>query len=255
MLINIYLDESNNAFDGFSGGFSIGAMYCPQTSLEEIKQDIKDIKSRNGIKIYQELKWTKISPSTTSLYCDFLKYFSQNENIRYLGFLTKLNTEHSIVYPQHRRDIIRVTLMVINGIITMLGLDNKYHIIADFDDAYGHKIGTIIKDRMNQNIPGLITEYTHVDSRKSAMIQMADVINGTLLVNNNKEIVNKGKRELYNYVYQNYLEDVNKSLLGALNGCEQEEVNEERIFSMLRTAKPKFAAIPLMRVEKESGNE
>ena len=63
MTYNIYCDESCHLEKDGINVMVLGAVWCPQSKIREINQRIRQIKSRNGVSEYAELKWVKISPA------------------------------------------------------------------------------------------------------------------------------------------------------------------------------------------------
>lgn len=61
----------------------LGAITCPYENVPEVHKRIREIKAKHGLPNYQEIKWTKISPSNVSLYTDLIDYFFDDDDLRF----------------------------------------------------------------------------------------------------------------------------------------------------------------------------
>lgn len=95
MLYNVYCDESCHLENDGINEMVLGAVWCPQNKLQIINQNIRDIKTQNGISKELELKWTKVSPSKVKVYKDIINYFFDDEVLHFRGVVipdkSKLN--------------------------------------------------------------------------------------------------------------------------------------------------------------------
>ena len=89
MLYNIYCDETCHLENDRINDMVIGAIWCPQSKLNDINQRIKRIKIRNGISPSAELKWTKISPAKIEVYKDLVDYYFDDDALHFRAIITR----------------------------------------------------------------------------------------------------------------------------------------------------------------------
>ena len=83
MEYNVYCDESCHLENDKSDVMTIGAVYCPKGKSRQINDKIREIKIRNDIPPFRELKWIKVSPSKIKVYEELLDYFFENDDFPY----------------------------------------------------------------------------------------------------------------------------------------------------------------------------
>ena len=75
MEYNIYCDESCHLPHDNVDLMVIGGISCPKEKAEFINKAIRDIKVKNGVYKFAEIKWTKVSESKYKMYEELVDLF------------------------------------------------------------------------------------------------------------------------------------------------------------------------------------
>lgn len=179
--INVYCDESGHLEHDESKSMVFGAVWCPKSLVSEITSEIRDLKKANNINPYQELKWTKISPSNVELYLDIIDYFFLKDDFNFRGWIIPNKSEINCKENGHTWDDFYYKSYY-DHLKYILDLDYNYNIYLDVKDTYGGEKVKILKDFLHKYTYGreIINEVQLVRSHESELLTVADIITGAL---------------------------------------------------------------------------
>lgn len=187
-IYNFYCDESchlpnDNSLGGANKKILVlGGVEIPKAKKIEICTRIKEIKLKHNISKYQELKWTKISPTNVPLYLDIIDYFFDCDDIIFRGLVAKDkdNLDHTKFNQSFDDWYYKMYWQLLNVI------DPRYYynIFIDIKDTNGgsrikklHDVLCNSKYDFNRKI---IRQVQQVRSHEIEIIQIADIFTGAL---------------------------------------------------------------------------
>ncbi len=183
MLYNIYCDETCHLENDGINDMVIGAIWCPQSKLNDINQRIKRIKIRNGISPSAELKWTKISPAKIEVYKDLVDYYFDDDALHFRAIIipdkSKLNHEafhqtHDDWYYKMYFDMLKV----------ILSPEDRYEIYIDIKDTHSYqkarKLREICSNSMYDFSQSVIQRLQPVRSDEIQIMQLVDILIGAI---------------------------------------------------------------------------
>lgn len=85
--INIYCDESCHLEHDGINVMGLGGVWCDKNKYREITERIKEIKARNGVAPFSEVKWAKVGPLKKQLYIDLVNYFFDDDDLHFRGLI------------------------------------------------------------------------------------------------------------------------------------------------------------------------
>jgi hypothetical protein len=179
--INVYCDESGHLEHDNSKSMVFGAVWCPKPLVHEITSEIRDLKRKNKINPYQELKWTKISPGNVNLYLDVIDYFFLKDYFNFRGWIIANKSEIDCKSNEHTWDDFYYKSYY-DHLKHILDLDYNYNIYLDVKDTYGGEKIEKLKKILHKYTYGqeVINYIQLIRSHESELLAVADVITGAL---------------------------------------------------------------------------
>lgn len=158
MEYNIYCDESCHLPHDNIDLMVIGGISCPKEKTEYINKAIRDIKIRNGVYKFAEIKWTKVSKSKYKMYEELVDLFFDTS---YLSFravvaLNKSHLNYEKFHLSHDDWYQRIYYLTLREIID---IGNNYHVYVDIKDTKGSDKIDKLKDVLN-NVVGYFYDET-----------------------------------------------------------------------------------------------
>ena len=83
MEYNIYCDESCHLEHDNQNYMVLGGIICEKSEKKKIKREILNIKKKYDISESTEIKWNKVSPAKLDYYKSLVKYFFNNEGLKF----------------------------------------------------------------------------------------------------------------------------------------------------------------------------
>lgn len=185
-LINIYCDESchlESASIRPENQFMVlGAISCPLNKKTEVFNELKKIKSNNGLRAFSEMKWTKVTNSKLKAYQEVISYFFANEDLCFRAVIVdKQKLNHQNFNQTHDDFYYKMYWQLLERFIDP---PNRYHIYLDMKDTQGyikvkklHEVLTNSKHDFNRRIVEKIQE---VRSHEAVLIQLTDLMIGAV---------------------------------------------------------------------------
>lgn len=208
-MINIYCDESCHLEKDKSNIMLIGAMYCEEQYKDSIFKDIRNIKVKHGLSSWFEIKWTKVSYGKLEFYKDLIDYFFQNDNLFFRVVIAHEKKElNHTKYNLGSYDLwyYKIYFLVLDKIILPT---DEYRIFIDIKDTKGGPKIRKLQDVLCNNIydfkQEVVRDIKQINSKESEILQLADLIMGGIgYFSRNLTIKQNGKKELIDYMLNNY---------------------------------------------------
>ncbi len=181
MLYNVYCDESCHLENDGINVMVIGAVWCPQSKLNEVNKRLRMIKERNDVSPKIELKWTKISPAKVDLYKDIINYFFDDDDLHFRAIIipdkSKLNHEqfnqtHDDWYYKMYFDMLKV----------IFSPTDRYEVYIDIKDTNSHRKSQKLKEVCCNSLydfsQKIIQRLQPIRSEEVEIMQLADILIG-----------------------------------------------------------------------------
>jgi hypothetical protein len=181
----------------------IGGISCPKDKAKHINKAIRDIKVKNGVYKFAEIKWTKVSESKYNMYKELVDLFFDTS---YLSFgavvaLNKSHLDYEKCHLSHDDWYQRIYYLTLRG---MVDIGNDYHIYVDIKDTKGSEKINQLKDVLN-NVTGYFYDETVkniqlVRSDQIQLLQLADLLIGAVSYSNRGLTTNDAKLKLIEHI-------------------------------------------------------
>lgn len=217
-MFNIYCDESCHLENDQSDVMVLGAVTCPSDLKDKFFFDIREIKKKHGISTWNELKWTKVSPSKLDVYKALVYYFFQNPllNFRAIVAQEKSLLDHSVYNNgDYNNWYYKIYYRLLNPITT----NGKFRIFIDIKDTRGgkkvKKLQEVLSNSKWDFSNEIIKDIKQIRSHESELMQITDVFIGALSYYHRNLFYIKGssqaKNELIDYIQSLYPTNFNVS--------------------------------------------
>jgi len=198
-IYNIYCDESCHLENDRQEAMVIGAVWCPRDSARTIAERIREIKTKNGLSRYFEVKWTKVSPSKVRFYLEVVDYFFNNEDLHFRGLLIpdKSRLMHSVHKQTHDEWYYKMYFTMLKQIFSP---SDKYHVYLDIKDTRGGqkiaKLHDVLCNNMYDFAKSIVERVQLVHSHEVEQLQLADLLIGALSYVNRNLTTSSAKSEV-----------------------------------------------------------
>ena len=180
---NIYCDESCHLEHDGIKPMLLGCIWCPTKEKDSIFKRLREIKVRNGLQPYVELKWNAVSPSKKSYYLDVVDYFFDNSNLHFRALVVpdKSTLNHKAYGQSHDQFYYK---MYFDLLKTVIAPQNTYNIYIDIKDTQGQKKVNKLKDVLCNNAydfdKKMLSNVQQVRSHQVELVELADFFTGAL---------------------------------------------------------------------------
>ena len=142
-MLNIYCDESCHLENDHQKVMAIAGIACPDYAKRSIYRDIKLIKQEYHISTHREIKWNKVSQGELDYYKALIKYFFENELLRFRAVIlpNKEILRHDDYNQTHDDFYYKMYYFVISYFFSDVNID----VFIDMKNTNGYKITKYIK--------------------------------------------------------------------------------------------------------------
>lgn len=206
-MVNIYCDESchlevSDKNMKSQKSMVLGGIICGDKYKKQILEEIRDIKVKHGLSKFGEFKWTKVSNNKIEFYNEIVKYFFENEHLRFRSLVFKDKSNFNYTYYSHD-ELYYIAYYLL--LIDMISVDTKNSIYIDKKDTRGGRKVKELKDNLYNNKfsrqtkwntdlelkKDLIKRIQIIDSKDVELMQLADLLIGAVAYANRIEVGEK----------------------------------------------------------------
>lgn len=215
-MYNIYCDESCHLQNDQIDLMVLGGITCPESIKQKVFDDIRNIKIKHGLSSWFEIKWTKISNSKIEFYIDLINYFFSCEELFFRGVVaTNKNSLDHARYNNGDYDTwyYKMYFTLLN---TMIDASGEYKIFIDIKDTRGGPKVKKLKQVLCYNIYDfkneVIKNIGQIDSKESEILQLADLLIGSLSYYNRNLYLSDNSNEGKNRIIEELINRHNINL-------------------------------------------
>ncbi|OSB16678.1 hypothetical protein B2H94_10820 [Clostridium sporogenes] len=198
-MINIYCDESCHLEHDKQKSMVIGGVWCPIEQRKKITNDIYEIKEKFNINKYAEIKWTKVSNCNINYYKELIKYFFECEDLHFRAVVVKDKNKlnHEKYNQTHDEWYYKIYFDMLK---TIIDPNENYNIYLDIKDTNSAEKVARLKEILCNNIYDfnfkIIRKVQNVRSEECTILQLADLIIGSICYLHRELNTSKSKLEL-----------------------------------------------------------
>lgn len=178
---NVYCDESCHLEGDGQKSMVLGCLVVEKEHVFEISSKIKAIKEHWGLRRFTEIKWTKVSPNKIGMYLDIVDLFLKEERITFRGVIVpdKSILKHDDFAQTNDDFYYKIFYVALNKIING---DEVYKVFFDLKDKYEMRKVRIVKECLvnKYHYQAENIEFQLIHSYESQLIQMADILIGSI---------------------------------------------------------------------------
>lgn len=196
MEYNIYCDESCHLENDGQKVMVLGAVWCPKEKAPEVNRRIREIVKINLPSENFEIKWNKVSDSRSDLYLQLVDYFFDDDDLHFRTLIVpnKQSLDHTRFSQNHDQFYYK---MFYDLLKTILEPGNSYNIFLDIKDTQGasrlDKLSSVLCNSHLDFERKMIKKIQHVRSHEVALIQLSDLLIGSISYFSRGLSDNKGK--------------------------------------------------------------
>lgn len=196
--INVYCDESNHLESDGISPMILGAVFGPVEKIKSANKRIREIKQKHGIAPNTEIKWTKVSPSKLPFYLDLVDYFFDNDDLHFRAVIVnKSELDHQSFDQTHDEFYYKIYFELLKRI---LDPQDRYCVYLDIKDTRGGtkvaKLREVLSNSMYDFDGNIVQRIQQVHSHEIDVLQMADILIGTLQFLNRRDVQSDAKKKL-----------------------------------------------------------
>ncbi len=182
-LYNIYCDESCHLEHDGIPAMSLGAVWCDQSQVRRVADELRDLKSKYRLSRQFEVKWTKISPKRLDLYQALISYFFQEPALHFRGVVIpdKRLLRHGEFGQDHNTFYYKMFFVLLKHIFDP---DSKYEIYLDIKDTRSQDLVSGLRNVLSNSRYDFDREHIlriqQIRSHESELMQLTDLFIGAL---------------------------------------------------------------------------
>lgn len=202
---NVYCDESCHLEHDYQPVMVLGAVWCPLDKTKHISNLIRDIKVRYGLSPNFEIKWNKVSPAKYDFYHEIIECFFKEQDLHFraLVAMDKQKLQHELFGQDHDTWYYKMYFELLKVIVDV---NASYRIFLDIKDTRSgdkiRKLQDILCNSMHDFDHRIIPLVQNVRSHEVDLLQLTDLLIGTVSYINRGLDTSKGKARLVEYVQQ-----------------------------------------------------
>lgn len=177
---------------------TLGAIYCPTSSVHEINAAVRQIKAEHSFNPRAEVKWTKVSAAGVPLYSALLEYFFAQDELHFRGLVIpdKSKLRHESFGQTHDEWYYKMYFEMLKAVLSPA---DCYRIYLDVKDTRSAnrvaKLQQVLSNSMYDFSSSIIERVQTVRSDEVELLQLADLMIGALSYTHRGLMGNKGKEK------------------------------------------------------------
>jgi hypothetical protein len=196
---SVYCDESCHLENDHQKVMALGAVWCPQSKIQEIFRRIRDIKLKHKLPPDFEIKWGKVSHSKVEFYAELVDYFFDDDDLCFRCLLVpdKSSLDHARFAQSHDEFYYKIYFDMLKAIFEA---GSSYKIYLDIKDTIGHrrisKLHDVLCNHQYDFGKRVVRSVEQVRSHQVELIQLADLLLGAVTYHNRGLDGNAGKTQI-----------------------------------------------------------
>jgi hypothetical protein len=213
---HIYCDESCHLEHDHHAVMVLGAVRCPADKRRDASVALRDIKIRHGLKPSFEMKWTKVSLAKVAYYKDVLDYFFDNRDLAFRAVVVpdKSKLRHADFNQTHDDFYYKVYFQLIRH---WLDQNHQFRVFLDIKDtrswAKTKKLQEVLSNSQYDFDRSIVRSIELVRSEQLELIQLTDLLTGSISYANRGLATNAGKVVLVEHLRHRSLRSLTKTTL------------------------------------------
>lgn len=201
MEYHIYIDESRYLEHDPYKYMIIGGVWISVDGIKKLKSDFKKLREQH--KIWGEIKWRNVSPSSEKFYQEIIKNFFNNVDLQFRCItVNKTNLDHKAFNQEgHDEFYYKVCYRLLIGKIET---QYSYRIFLDYKDKYNsRRIKTLKRcliKKLHDQEEEIILPIQAIRSEHSQILQLCDLLIGAVGYERNNLGGSKAKLKIVNYI-------------------------------------------------------
>ena len=181
---NIYCDESCHLEHDGIKPMGLGCVWCAKEDRLEIFEELRDLKTKHGLKSHCELKWNAVSPAKIEYYIEVINYFFSNPKLHFRALIVpdKSQLKHDSFYQSHDDFYYK---MYFNLLKTIIIPGDNYEVYIDIKDTQSEqkvkKLKEVISNSHYDFDHSMIKRIQQVNSSEVELIQLTDLLLGVVV--------------------------------------------------------------------------
>ena len=203
---NVYCDESCHLEKDGIPVMAWGATYCLTKRTRNLVDNIRLLKIKHGLSPNFEIKWNKVSPAKLEFYLDLIKYYLNEDDLRFRGLLVQDKSKfHRNDHDQSNNDwYFKLYHTLLQFIFDP---QNQFCIYMDRKNRYEgrtiKKIHDVLATGMNDLQHNCVKRVQIIQSQESELLQIADLLLGALTYANRNLDSSPAKMEIVRLLRMN----------------------------------------------------
>lgn len=216
MEYNIYCDESCHLEHDGIKVMVLGGVWCPKDAKDKAFRELRNLKSKHGLKLTNELKWNAVSMSKLAYYEDVMAYFFNNSDLHFRALVVpdKSQLHHEDYLQTHDQFYYKMYFDMLKALIDPI---NTYNIYLDIKDTQGGKKVERLRDVLCNNAldfnKNCINKIQQVKSHEVELIELSDFLIGAVMYTNRGLTTSSAKLELISQMKSKSTYSLTKSTL------------------------------------------
>jgi hypothetical protein len=160
----------------------LGAMSCPANVRGALSREVTAIKRRYGLQSAIEIKWTKVSPAKLDFYLELLSWFMSRPELRFRALvIDKRTLDHAAHNQTHDEFYYKQWFLVLTHLVKP---PSTYRVYLDIKDTRSEERVRRLRNTLCNaayDFDGtVIDRIQHVRSHQVPLLQVADLLTGTI---------------------------------------------------------------------------
>ena len=201
---NIYCDESCHLENDHQPVMLLGAVWCPKSHVKKISAEIREIKSKHNAR--GELKWVKVSKARQLFYTELVDYFFKTPQLHFRCLVVDDKSKLDHDYFNLGSHDTFYYKMYYSMLKTILSPENRYYIYIDIKDTRSqnkvNKLREVLCNNVYDFTKQMIKNIQQIRSHESELLQLADLLIGSVSYKNRKLKENSTKVLIVNNIEQ-----------------------------------------------------
>ena len=195
----IYCDESCHELTPHHRFMSIGGLKVPRDKKPELTRQLRQL--MKSCKLNSELKWSKVSNKRLGAYKKIVGFFFEHKEMHFRAIVVEQARVELEKY--HGKDTeLAFYKFYYEMLEKWLQPGNEYLILLDYKSNRGANRYKTLKDYLNNYLRGIsiIKDLTVVNSKETPLVQLCDVLTGSIAATYNDIKPDTPKNNLASYI-------------------------------------------------------